>query len=92
MFHPEGSILASSSSDNTIKLWDVVTGKCWQTLAEHTSYVWSLSFSEDGHLLASGSEDKTICQSLILLSLLPLAKIVPSGLKAREKIHPACSL
>jgi WD40 repeat protein len=52
--------LASGSDDNTIKLWDVATGKPITTLKGHTSPVWSVSFSPDGKTLASGSEDNTI--------------------------------
>jgi len=59
-FTPDGSVLASSSSDKTIKLWDVKTGKEIYTLNGHMDSVKSISFSPDGNLLASGSSDKTI--------------------------------
>jgi WD40 repeat protein len=41
-------------------LWDVATGACLQTLLGHTHFVWSVAFSPDGRLLASGSFDRTI--------------------------------
>ena len=34
--------------------------KAYQTLQGHTGWVWSIAFSPDGKLLASGSEDMTI--------------------------------
>ena len=58
-FSADGKTLASGSSDNTIKLWNVETGEEIRTLS-HTSYVYSVSFSADGKTLASGSHDKTI--------------------------------
>ena len=32
-------------------------GKYWKTLGEHKSWVWSVAFSPDGKLLASGGDD-----------------------------------
>jgi len=54
------SLLASGSRDNTIKLWEVSTGKALLTLKGHRGWVESVAFSPDGLMLASGSYDHTI--------------------------------
>src|SRR5687768_11230792 len=59
-FSPDGTVLASSSRDATIKVWDVPSGKLERTLTEHAEDVYSIVFSPKGDLLASGSGDKTI--------------------------------
>jgi WD40 repeat protein len=59
-FSPDGKMLASSSEDQTIILWDVTTRQpIGQPLTGHNDFVWSISFSPDGKTLASVS-DKTI--------------------------------
>jgi WD40 repeat protein len=59
-FSPDGKTLASASSDKTVKLWDVSSGRVIKTIPGHTGMVTSVSFSPDGKTLASASSDKTV--------------------------------
>jgi len=57
---PDAHILASSSDDQTVKLWDWSTGECLRTLQGHRSWICSVAFSPEGSTLASGSVDRTV--------------------------------
>ena len=51
-FHPTFTIVASSSEDTTIKIWDWETGEFEQTIKGHTKTVHDVDFSFDGKLLS----------------------------------------
>lgn len=50
--------LLTSSLDNTIKLWDVKTGKCIRTQFGHIEGIWSID--ADNFRIVSGAHDKLI--------------------------------
>src|SRR5262249_12594316 len=56
----EGKLLATGSSDNTVKIFEFASGKVLHTLEGHKKPVYSVAFSKDGKYLASGSQDNTI--------------------------------
>ena len=43
------------ASDRTVKLWDVQARTLLATLEGHANPVWSVAFSPDGRLLATGA-------------------------------------
>ncbi|KAK2731274.1 hypothetical protein FQN57_003536 [Myotisia sp. PD_48] len=47
-FSPDGSKIVSGSGDNTVRVWEVATGKLLQTLEGHSGSVTSVAFSPDG--------------------------------------------
>ena len=53
-------MLATGSSDQTVKLWQVGSKDNEQspkTLSGHTGQVWSVAFSPTSNILASGADD-----------------------------------
>ena len=63
-FSPDGNTIASGSSDDTVKLWDV--SRPFQprvpkaTLSNHGNWVSSVAFSPDGTRLASSCSDGVV--------------------------------
>jgi len=52
---PDGTMIASGSSDMTVHVWNVTTGAILHTYSGHTSHVVSLVWSPNGQKIASGS-------------------------------------
>lgn len=55
---PYPSHLLSCSLDNTIKLWEVRTGKCVRTHFGHVEGIWDIA--ADNFRIVSGAHDKTV--------------------------------
>ncbi|MCL4298629.1 MAG: protein kinase [Anaerolineae bacterium] len=59
-FSPDGKHLATASSDQTAKVWDITSGQELLTLSGHTLDLNDLSYSPDGTRLATASWDGTV--------------------------------
>ena len=57
-FSPDGRRIAAAYGDTTVKLFNL-DGSLQQTLRGHSKRVRSVSFSSDGKLIVSGSDDNT---------------------------------
>lgn len=60
VWSPDGSLLASASFDNTLRIWDADSGQLVRTLSGHVLPVYCAAWSPDGRILASGSNDTTV--------------------------------
>ncbi|MBK6431385.1 MAG: WD40 repeat domain-containing protein [Anaerolineae bacterium] len=58
-FSPDGHTIATAGADETIRLWDIATGRQLQILQGHEYGVWAIRFSPDGRRLVSASLDGT---------------------------------
>ncbi|HEY1354097.1 MAG TPA: NB-ARC domain-containing protein [Ktedonobacteraceae bacterium] len=71
-FSPDTTLLASNSEDQTIRIWDIASGRCLKVLEEqsareepvsragHITRIWSVTFSPNGKLLASGGREQAV--------------------------------
>lgn len=51
VFHPNGKFLLSASDDKTVRVWDLVSGRCTKTVEAHGHFVTCFSW---GRALVSG--------------------------------------
>lgn len=59
-FVPNSSLIASGSTDKTIRLWDLSTGTVAKTFGDVSGQVNAIAVSPDGTMLAAGTADKKI--------------------------------
>ncbi|HEY9694275.1 MAG TPA: hypothetical protein V6D15_18895 [Oculatellaceae cyanobacterium] len=57
---PDGKSAVSGSSDFTLKVWDLQTGKEISTLNGHNAWVRAVAITPDGKSAVSGSSDNTL--------------------------------
>lgn len=59
-FSPDGLRLLTTSSDQTLRLWEARTGTPLDIFRGHGSEVWCAGFSPDGRQFASGGKDRNV--------------------------------
>jgi WD40 repeat protein len=57
---PDSQTIATGSTDHTVKLWDVMTGRLKLTLTGSQDDLSALAFSPDGRLIAGGDYDAAL--------------------------------
>ena len=59
-YSPDGNMIASGSSDDSIRLWDASTGDEIRTIWGHEDTIWSVAFSTDGPHSPAGATTRPI--------------------------------
>jgi WD40 repeat protein len=54
-FNPDNTLLATAGQDKKVIIWDVTSGEALYTLEPFTDGIWSINFSPDGAMLATGT-------------------------------------
>lgn len=54
VFSPDGTLVASTAFDNTVILWDTVTGEAHHVLASDIRGIRQFAWSPDSRMLAAG--------------------------------------
>ena len=56
---PDGTKIASASSDKTVMIWNAATGEALLSYKGHTKEVWDVGWAHDGTRLVTSGADNT---------------------------------
>ncbi len=56
----DGQTAVSGSKDKTVRVWDLVGGRCTAILNGHTAWIMSVAVTPDGRTAVSGAQDNTV--------------------------------
>ncbi len=59
-FSPDGTLISTTSSDHTVRIWDVETTRELRQFRGHTDWINAAAFSPDGKQIVTSSSDRTI--------------------------------
>ena len=79
-FSPDGTTLATCSTDKLGKLWNVADGAEKGKLEGHGDAVWAITYSKDGSKLATCGADK-----FVKVFEVPTGKFLKSALREQLK-------
>jgi tricorn protease-like protein len=97
VFSPDGMLVASTAYDNTVVLWDAVTGDARYVLASDIRGIDQFAWSSDGKMLAASDEEgRILLWETALVKLVDiratveerLTKLDDAALLEPEKMHP----